>query len=101
MKMLRISDRWRSDLVENFSKFGPLRGIYAKLDGSQVEGIVVDHFDIDVECGGLTFQGTECIEILKADATAENLDNYSNLMESAGTIVIPLCLLTEVETFDI
>lgn len=47
---MKVEAKFCSVLVDNFNRFGPLRGIAATFNDKSVEGIIVDHFTETVEC---------------------------------------------------
>lgn len=100
--MMKVEAKFCSVLVDNFNRFGPLRGIAATFNDKSVEGIIVDHFTETVECNGLKFQDVECLEIVVTEPTMDNVEALSIFNRKIGeTASFPICLLADIDTWDI
>lgn len=100
--MQEIDAKFFSVLVDQFDKFAPLRGIVATFDSEDIEGIVVDHFTGRAKCGEFQFSELEFVEILQVAPTIENVEILSMVDRMIGELItVPVCLLKNIETFDI
>lgn len=102
-KKLMVPDRYRSQLVENTCRFAAFRGFYGIYNNRTVEGVIVDHFYMNVHCDSLTFHNMECLSIFHSTSEDPKSEWWalSETDQELATTNLPICLVQDLEVWDI